>query len=203
GPPTSTTQVDLERNTDAAAGGVQARINAAQGQLPKNLPSPPTYRKVNPSDSPIMILAVQSDALPLIEVNDYADNILSQQISQITGVSQVFIGGQQKRAVRVQVDPGRLAALGLPPEDVRGTLVTSTANSPKGAIDSDRRSFAIYANDQLTKAQEYNNVILSYRNGAPVRVSDVGQAIDGPENRLLAGFQNGKRGIILVIFKQP
>ena len=101
-----TIQFDLERNIDAAAGDVQAAINAASGQLPKNLPSPPTYRKVNPSDSPIMILSVQSDAVPLIEVDDYADNILSQQLSQITGVSQIFIGGEQKRAVRVQVDPG-------------------------------------------------------------------------------------------------
>jgi multidrug efflux pump len=198
-----TIQFDLDRNIDAAAGDVQAAINAASGQLPKNLPSPPTYRKVNPSDSPIMILAVQSDAVPLIEVDDYADNILSQQISQISGVSQVFIGGEQKRAVRVQADPGRLAAMGLTLEDVRGTLVQSTANAPKGTVDSERRSLALYANDQLTKASEYNNVILSYRNGAPVRVSDIGQAIDGPENRLLAGYQNGKQGIILVIFKQP
>ena len=133
-----TIQFDLERNIDAAAGDVQAAINAASGQLPKNLPSPPTYRKVNPSDSPIMILAVQSDAVPLIEVDDYADNILSQQLSQISGVSQVFIGGEQKRAVRVQADPGRLAAMGLTLEDVRGTLVNSTANSPKGTIDAEQ-----------------------------------------------------------------
>ncbi|HET7880549.1 MAG TPA: efflux RND transporter permease subunit, partial [Acetobacteraceae bacterium] len=198
-----TIQFDLERNIDAAAGDVQAAINAASGQLPKNLPSPPTYRKVNPSDSPIMILSVQSDAVPLIEVDDYADNILSQQLSQITGVSQIFIGGEQKRAVRVQVDPGRLASMGLTLEDVRGTLVNSTANAPKGSVDTDRRSLSLYTNDQLTKADEYNNVILSYRNGAPVRVSDIGQAVDGPENQLLAGYQNGKRGIILVIFKQP
>ncbi len=198
-----TIQFDLARNIDAAAGDVQAAINAASGQLPKNLPSPPTYRKVNPSDSPIMILSVQSDAVPLIEVDDYADNILSQQISQIAGVSQVFIGGEQKRAVRVQADPARLAAMGLTLEDIRGTLVTSTANSPKGTLDTTNRSFAVYANDQLTSGAEYNNVILSYRNGAPVRVSDIGRAIDGPENNLLAGWQNGQRGIILVIFKQP
>ena len=198
-----TIQFDLERNIDAAAGDVQAAINAASGQLPKNLPSPPTYRKVNPSDSPIMILSVQSDAVPLIEVDDYADNILSQQLSQITGVSQIFIGGEQKRAVRVQVDPGRLASMGLTLEDVRGTLINSTANAPKGSVDTDRRSLSLYTNDQLTKADEYNNVILNYRNGAPVRVSDIGHAVDGPENRLLAGYQSGKRGIILVIFKQP
>ena len=198
-----TIQFDLERNIDAAAGDVQAAINAASGQLPKNLPSPPTYRKVNPSDSPIMILSVQSDAVPLIEVDDYADNILSQQISQIPGVAQMFIGGEQKRAVRVQADPGKLAAMGLTLEDVRGTLVNSTVNAPKGTIDGDHRTYTVFANDQLTKGAEYNNVIVSYRNGAPVRVSDIGSAIDGPENRLLAGWQNGQRGIILVVFKQP
>ena len=149
-----TIQFDLDRNIDAAAGDVQAAINSATGQLPKNLPSPPTYRKVNPSDSPIMILSVQSDAVPLIEVDDYADNVLSQQISQIDGVSQMFIGGEQKRAVRVQVDPAKLAAMGLTMEDVRGTLVSSTANSPKGTVDTEHRSFALYANDQLTKAAD-------------------------------------------------
>jgi hydrophobe/amphiphile efflux-1 (HAE1) family protein len=198
-----TIQFDLDRNIDAAAGDVQAAINGASGSLPKNLPSPPTYRKVNPSDSPIMILSVQSDAVPLIEVDDYADNILSQQISQISGVAQMFIGGEQKRAVRVQADPGKLAAMGLTLEDVRGTLTNSTANAPKGTVDAEQRSFAVYANDQLTKGSEYNDVILSYRNGAPVRVKDIGQAVDGPENQLLAGWQNGQRGIILVVFKQP
>ena len=161
-----TIQFDLDRNIDAAAGDVQAAINAASGQLPKNLPSAPTYRKVNPSDSPIMILSVQSDAVPLINVDDYADNILSQQISQISGVAQVFIGGEQKRAVRVQVDPGKLAAMGLTLEDVRGTLINATADAPKGTVDSAHRTYAIYANDQLTKGSEYNDVILSYRNGA-------------------------------------
>ncbi len=116
-----TVQFDLDRNIDAAAGDIQAAINAAGGQLPKNLPNPPTYRKVNPADSPILILAVQSDTLPLIEVDDWADNILSQQISQISGVSQVSIGGEQKRSVRVQVDPARLAAMGMTLEDVRST----------------------------------------------------------------------------------
>ena len=173
------------------------------GQLPKNLPGPPTYRKVNPADSPILILAVQSDDLPLIEVDDYADNILSQQISQILGVSQVIIGGEQKRAVRVQVDPQKLAAMGMTLEDLRQTLVSATVNSPKGSIDGRTRSYAIYANDQLPKADEYNNVIVAFRNGAAVRVRDIGQAVDGPENRQLAGWQNGRRGIQLLVFKQP
>jgi hydrophobe/amphiphile efflux-1 (HAE1) family protein len=198
-----TLQFDLDRNIDAAAGDVQAAINAASGQLPKNLPSSPSYYKVNPSDSPILILAVQSDEVPLIDVDDYADVVLSQQISQIAGVSQVYIGGEQKRAVRVQVDPAKLAAMGMTLEDVRGVLVNATVDSPKGTIDSGTRSFSVYTNDQLTKAAEYNDVILLWRNGAPVRVRDIGHAIDGPENVLLAGWQNGKRGILLVIFKQP
>ena len=198
-----TVQFDLDRNIDAAAGDIQAAINAAGGQLPKNLPSPPTYRKVNPADSPILILAVQSDTLPLIEVDDWADNILSQQISQIAGVSQVSIGGEQKRAVRVQVDPARLAAMGLTLEDVRSMLTNMTVNSAKGSIDGPRQAFAIYDNDQLTKASQYENVILAYRNGAPIRVKDIGVAVDGPENAKLAGWQNGHRGIQLLIFKQP
>jgi len=196
-------QFDLDRNIDGAALDVQAAINNAGGQLPKNLPNPPLFRKVNPADSPILILAVQSETLPLIEVNDYADNILSQQISQISGVSQVSLGGEQKRAIRVQADPARLAAMGMTLEDVRQLLVTATVDAPKGTVDGAQRAYAIYANDQLTKASEYNDVILAWRNGAPVRVRDIGTAVDGPENARLAGWQNGKRGIQLLIFKQP
>ena len=196
-------QFELDRNIDGASLDVQAAINNAGGSLPRDLPNPPVFRKVNPADSPVLILSVQSDLLPLIEVNDYADNILSQQISQITGVSQVTIGGEQKRAIRVQVDPSRLAAMGMTLEDVRQLLVTATVDAPKGTLDGAQRAFAIYANDQLTTAPEINNVILAWRNGAPVRVSDIGQAVDGPENARLAGWQNGKRGIQLFIFKQP
>jgi hydrophobe/amphiphile efflux-1 (HAE1) family protein len=198
-----TLQFDLDRDIDAAAGDVQAAINAAGGQLPKALPSNPTYRKVNPSDSPIMILSVQSDEIPLINVDEYADVVLSQQLSQIAGVSQVLIGGEQKRAVRVQVDPAKLAAMGMTLEDVRGVLVNATVNGPKGTVNTDRQSFAVYDNDQLTKAAEYDNVILAWRNGGPVRVRDIGRAIDGPENRFLGAWQNGKKGILLVVFKQP
>jgi hydrophobe/amphiphile efflux-1 (HAE1) family protein len=198
-----TVQFDLNRNIDAAAQDILAAINAATGQLPKNLPSPPTYYKVNPSDAPILIMAVTSDELPLTAVDDYADNVLSQQISQVSGVSEVFIGGQQKPAVRVQVDPSRLAAMGMTLEDVRQMLVNATVDNPKGTVDGDRRSFAIYDNDQLTRAAEYNNVVLAYRNGAPVRVRDIGIAIDGPENDELGGFQDGHKAVLLVIFKQP
>ena len=196
-------QFELERNIDAAALDVQAAINNAGGQLPRNLPNPPTFRKVNPADSPILIIAVQSDIMPLIEVNDYADNILSQQILQISGVSQVQIGGEQKRSVRVQVDPGRLAAMNLTLEDVRQVLATASVDAPKGTVDGPQRAFAIQANDQLTLPEEYANLILTYRNGAPVRIKDIGAAVYGPENARLAGWQNGKRGIQLLVFKQP
>ena len=198
-----TIQFDLDRNIDAAAGDVQAAINAASSQLPRNMPGPPTYRKVNPADSPILILSLQSQELPLIQVNDYADTVMAQQISQIAGVSQVFIGGEQKRAIRVQVDPAKLAAMGLTLEDVRQTLVTATAASPKGSLDTERRSFTIFTNDQLLSGAEFDNVILAYRGGAPVRVRDIGQAVDAAENLRIAGWQNGKRGIQLIIFKQP
>jgi len=197
-----TIQFDLNRPIDAAALDVQSRITAAGGQLPRNLPSPPSFWKVNPSDSPILILSVQSETLPLIEVNDYADNILAQQISTISGVSRVFIGGEQKRAVRVQVDPGRLAAMGLTIEDARLALANSTANAPKGTIEGELRSFTIYANDQLTTAAEYNEVVIAWRNGAPIRVRDIGQAVDAADNLRVAAFQNGRRGVQLVIFKQ-
>jgi hydrophobe/amphiphile efflux-1 (HAE1) family protein len=198
-----TVQFDLDRNIDGAAGDIQAAIQAASAQLPKIMPGPPTYRKVNPSDAPIMILAAQSDALPLTETDDFSENVLSQQISQIAGVAQVLIGGQQKRAVRVQVDPEKLASMGMTIEDVRNLLVNATVDAPKGTIDGEHQAYTILDNDQMTRAREYNNVVLAYRNGAAVRVRDIGTAVDGPENRLLAGWQNGKRGILLIIFKQP
>jgi len=196
-------QFDLNRDIDAAAQDIQSQINAAGGQLPKTLPSPPTYRKVNPSDSPILIMALTSDEVPLVNVDDFADNILSQQLSQVTGVSQVLIGGEQKRAVRVQIDPGRLAAMGMTLEDVRGMLVNATVDSAKGSIDGVNRAYTIYDNDQLTKASEFNNVIVAYRNGAPVRVRDIGKAVDGPENMLVGATQNNRPAILLIIFKQP
>jgi len=198
-----TIQFDLDRNIDAAAGDVQSAINAATGMLPKDLPSPPTYKKVNPADSPILILSLSSDAVPMINVDDYADNILSQQISQISGVSQVVIGGQQKRAVRVQVDPAKLAAMGMTLEDVRNTLVNATVDSPTGIFTGASRQLTIYDNGQLSKAAEYDNVILAYRNGATVRVRDIGTAIDAPENTQLKGWAKGRPAILLLIYKQP
>jgi hydrophobe/amphiphile efflux-1 (HAE1) family protein len=196
-------QFELNRNIDAAAQDVQAAIAAAGRQLPTDLPSPPTYRKVNPADSPVLVMGVHSDSLPLTVVDDYADTILAQQISQIEGVSQVTIGGEQKPAVRVQVDPAKLAAKNLTLEDIRGVLAATTTNAAKGTLYSDIRSFTLAANDQLSDAADYNNVIVAYRNGAAVRVKDVGQAIDGPENLYTGAWDNSKRAVLLVVFKQP
>jgi HAE1 family hydrophobic/amphiphilic exporter-1 len=209
-----TLQFDLNRPIDAAALDVQAAINASTGQLPPNLPGPPTFRKVNPADSPIMLLTVQSKTLPLTEVNDYADNILAQQISQINGVGLVNIGGAQKPAVRIQVDPAKLAAMGISLEDVRGVIANVSVNQPKGTIDGPTQSFTVYTNDQLLAAKPWNDVVLAYKNGAPIRVRDIGVAIDAPENNKVhawayggagdptSAIQDG-RGMILVITKQP
>jgi multidrug efflux pump len=196
-------QFELNRNIDAAAQDVQAAITAAARQLPTDLPSPPTYRKVNPADSPILVMGVHSDTLPITAVDDYADTILAQQISQLSGVAQVSIGGEQKPAVRVQVDPAKLATKGLTLEDVRGVIASATANAAKGTLNGASQSFTISANDQLSQASEYNNVIIAYRNGAPVRVRDVGEAVDGPENLYTAAWDNNKRGVLLIVFKQP
>ncbi len=196
-------QFDLNRNIDAAANDIQSAINAASAQLPQNLPSPPTYRKVNPADSPILILSVTSDAMSLTEVDNNADIKLAQQISQLSGVGQVSIGGEQKPAIRIQVDPAKLYAKGLSLEEVRLPLSITTVNSPKGNIDGDKRSLTIYDNDQLIEADEWNDVIVAYRNGAPVRVRDIGQAVPGPEDAKKAAWSNGKRDVFLVVFKQP
>ncbi|MEH2469732.1 HAE1 family hydrophobic/amphiphilic exporter-1 [Nitrobacteraceae bacterium AZCC 2161] len=198
-----TIQFDLNRAIDGAANDVQAAINAAGGQLPKNLPSPPTYRKVNPADSPIMLLSATSDTLPITEVSDSVDAQLAQQISQISGVAQVSIGGQQKPAVRIQIDPAKLVAKNLALEDVRAQIAITTVDAPKGNIDGATRSYTIYANDQLPQSKDWNDVIIAYRNGGPLRIRDIGQAVTGPEDAKQAAWANGKRGVFLVIFKQP
>ena len=210
-----TLQFDLNRNIDAAALDVQAAINASSGQLPANLPNPPTFRKVNPADAPILILSVQSDVLPMIQVNDYADNILAQQISQISGVGQVQINGQQKPAIRIQVDPAKIATLGLSLEDIRSVIATVSVNQPKGTVDGKNQSFTVYTNDQLLNATPWNDVVLASRNGAPIRVKDIGVAVDGPENRQLSAWAfngaaadadstlTGGVSVLLAISKQP
>jgi multidrug efflux pump subunit AcrB len=198
-----TLQFDLERNIDAASQDVQAAINSASGQLPKILPGPPTYKKVNPADVPILIIAVTSETMPLITVDDYADTVLAQQISRIRGVGQVSIGGEQKPAVRIQIDPAKIASLGLGLEEVRTIITNATANAPKGSLDGERRNLTIYANDQMTSAAPWGDVVVAYRNGAPVRISDIGRAVDQPENTRLAAWENGRRAVYLVVYKQP
>ena len=196
-------QFDLNRVIDSAAQDVQAAITAASRQLPQSMTAPPSYRKVNPADSPILLLSLHSDTIPLVNVNEYADLFLAQQISQVSGVAQVTIFGDQTQSIRVQVDPAKLANSGITLEEIRGGLTTATTNLAKGTLNTANTSFTISANDQLTKAEEFNNVVLAYKNGAPIRVSDVGQAVSAAVDRNVAAYQNNKAGIILAIFKQP
>src|SRR5471030_2773713 len=183
-----TIQFNLDRNIDGASNDVQAAINAAGGQLPKNLPSPPTYRKVNPADSPILLLGATSDSLPLTEVDDNVETKLAQQISQVAGVAQVTIGGQQKPAIRIQLDPAKLVAKGLSLEDVRNQISVATVDSPKGSFAGKTRSFTIYNNDQLLQAKPWNDVIITYTNNGPLRVRDIGAAVAGAQDTKQAAW---------------
>jgi HAE1 family hydrophobic/amphiphilic exporter-1 len=196
-------QFDLDRNIDSAAQDVQAAITVAAKTLPQAMTTPPSYKKVNPADSPILLLSARSDTLPLITVDDYADLFLAQQISQVAGVAQVSIFGDQKPSVRIQVDPAKLASSGLTLEEIRGTLIATTTNSAKGVINSDKISFTIAANDQILDAKNYNDVVLAYRNGAPIRVRDVGRAVSASVDRTVAAYQDNKDGVIVAVFKQP
>jgi len=190
GTTTITLQFDLARNIDGAAQDVQTAINAASGLLPKDLPSPPTYKKVNPADFPVLIYAVHSDALPPYRLDDYAYTVLAQQLSTVPGVSQVSVFGQKQYAARVEVNPGALAAHGIGLEDVRNALVAATVNGPKGAIEGAHRTTSLDTNDQLFNAAQFGNVIITYRNGAPVRVKDVGQAVDSVQNLYVGAWFN-------------
>jgi multidrug efflux pump len=198
-----TIQFDLDRNIDAAQQDVQAAINAASSLLPAQLPTPPTYSKSNPADQPILTIAVSSDVLPLDQVDDYADSILAQKISQVSGVGLVSIGGGQKPAVRVQVDPEALAGTGLTLEDVRASLMAANINQPKGNIDGSRQDYTLATNDQLFKANGFRPLVIAYANGSPVRLSDVATSIDGVENAQLAGWAGDQRAIILNVQRQP
>jgi len=196
-------QFDLNRNIDLAAQDVQAAITAAAKSLPQAMSTPPTYRKVNPADAPILTLALRSETLPLTQVQDNADNFLIPAISQVPGVARVSIGGDRKPSIRIQVDPAKLAASGLTLEEVRSTLVTATTNAAKGTLYTPKTSFTMSANDQISEAQLFENVILAYRNGAPIRVRDVGRAIAEASNRYVAAYQNNEPGILLNVYKQP
>ena len=196
-------QFELNRNIDSAGQDVQAAITVASKTLPQAMTAPPSYRKVNPADSPILLLSLRSDTVPLITVDEYADLFLAQQISQVSGVALVTIFGDRPPAIRVQVDPAKLASSGITLEDIRSILVASTTNAAKGTINTPKSSFTIASNDQIVEAGPFNDVILAYRNGAPIRVRDVGQAVSDQVDRTVAAYQNNNNGIILAVFKQP
>ncbi len=196
-------QFDLNRSIDAAARDVQAAINAARSQLPAGLVNNPTYRKVNPADAPILILALTSDAMPIGRVFDAADSVLAQKLAQVEGIGQVIVGGGAKPAVRVRVDPARLTQLGIGLEQVRAGLRSVNANAPKGQLTDAATSWTIQATDQLFDADEYRPVIVAWQNGAPVRLGDIASVESSVEDLRTAGLANGKRAVLLVVFRQP
>jgi len=197
-----TLQFDLSRNIDGAAGDVQTAINAASGLLPKDLPNPPTYRKTNPAERAILIYAVSSNVLPIYRLDDYAYTILAQKLSTVSGVSQVDIAGQQPYAVHVQANPLALASRGIGLEDVHAALNNATLDEPKGNLENEHQQVTIDTNDQLFDAQSFRNVIVAYRNGAPVKVSDVAQVIDSSQLPRTGAWFNGKQGELLLIRRQ-
>ena len=211
-----TLQFELDRNIDAAAQDVQSAINAAGGSLPTNLPSPPFMRKVNPADNSVLIIAMTSDTLPINIVSDYADNIVAQQVSRMNGVGLVQLGGPRKPAIRIQIDPRKAAALGLQLDQIRTTISTATVNQPKGVLIGQQQTLTVYTDDQVLDPKVWNDLIVGYRNGAPIRVSDLGGAILSVENTQggasstvgkgaegkFATLKTG-RAIHVVVYKQP
>src|ERR1700758_2647526 len=190
-------EFDLGRTVEGAAQDVQTAISAAGGLLPKNLPNPPTYEKVNPADALLMSIAVTSSDLPISKVDEYVENFLAPQISRITGVGLVDFHGQQKPAIRVQVNPAAAAAIGITLEDVRAALGVATVNSPKGTLDGPKQSLTLDTTDQVFDAATFDAAIIAYRNGAPVRVRDIGKAIDGVESTREAAWLGGERAVII------
>ena len=207
GTSTITLQFVLDRPIDVAAQDVQAAINVAGGFLPQGLPNPPKYNKVNPADTPILTLSITSDSLPLDRVNDFADSLLAQKLSEVTGVGLVTIEGNQKPAVRVQVNPAAISSLGLSLEDMRTILGQANVNAPKGSFDGPRQSFTIGSNDQIFSADAYKPIIVAYKNGAPIRLGDIANIIDSVENDQLAAWVSTKNGeqpaVLLDIQRQP
>jgi hydrophobe/amphiphile efflux-1 (HAE1) family protein len=195
-------QFNLDRNVDGAARDVQAAINASAGDLPLNLPAPPTYRKMNPADAPIMILAMTSDTLPATQLYDFGDNVIAQRLSQVEGVSQVFIRGAAKDAIRVQVNPAALAAANLSLEDIRSLLGQINVDTPKGSLEGNGLSYTLDSNDQMMQAKEYQSLVVAAKPRGPVRLSAVGRAIDSVENTLQAGWSGTNEAVLVIVFKQ-
>ena len=198
-----TLQFNLDQNIDVAEQEVQAAINSAQTYLPSDLPNPPIYSKVNPADAPILTLALTSKSLPLSKVEDLADTAIAQKVSQVTGVGLVSISGGQKPAVRIQANPTALAAYGLSLEDVRTALAAANVDQAKGTLNGPRQSFTIGANDQLTAGAQYRPIVVAYKNGSPVRLSDIATVTDGVENVMQAAWMNQDPAVIVNIQRQP
>jgi multidrug efflux pump len=198
-----TLQFDLHRDIDGAARDVQAAINAARADLPSSLKSNPTYNKVNPADAPILILAMTSKTLTQGQIYDAASNVFQQQLSQISGIGQVIIGGSALPAVRIELNPQALFKYGIGLEDVRAALAAANANTPKGTIDDGGRRFQIYTNDQSTEAADYAPLIIAYRNGAAVQLSDVASVLDSVEDVRNLGLSNGQPSVLIILFRQP
>ncbi|WP_398481635.1 efflux RND transporter permease subunit [Tardiphaga sp.] len=196
-------QFDLNRDIDGATQDVQAAINAAAGVLPRNLPYPPVYNKVNPADAPVMTLALTSDTIALRAMSDLSDTLLSQRLSQITGVGKVGVLGGLKPAVRVQADLARLAAYGISMEDLRTAIAGANVSGPKGSLDGPQQAYTIAANDQIAVADAYKPIIIAYRNGSPVTIGDVAQIVDGLENDRTGGWYQGTPAVIIEIQRQP
>jgi hydrophobe/amphiphile efflux-1 (HAE1) family protein len=194
---------DLSRNIDGAAQDIQTAINAAGGQLPKSMPNPPTYEKVNPADANLMSIAVTSTDLPISVVDDYAENYLTPKLGRILGVGAIDYHGQQKPSVRIQINPTIASAMGLGLEDIRSAIATATVDAPKGTLDGPKQSLTLDTTDQLFDAAAFSNVIIAYRNGAPVRIRDVGQAVNGVEDIRQAAWVMGQRAVLIDIHKQP
>src|SRR5471032_467031 len=198
-----TLQFSLDISLDIAEQEVQAAINAAGNLLPADLPAPPIYAKVNPADAPILSLGLTSETMPLTQVEDFVDTRLGQKISQLPGVGLVSLGGGQRPAVRIRADIRKLAAYGLNIDDLRTTLGTANVNTPKGNFDGGMRAYTINANDQIHNASDYKSLIVAYKNGSPVRLSDVGDVVDGAQNDKLGAWMNETPAIILNIQRQP
>ncbi|AZC33258.1 Multidrug efflux system MdtABC-TolC, inner-membrane proton/drug antiporter MdtB-like [Pseudomonas chlororaphis subsp. piscium] len=198
-----TLQFTLDKSIDTAAQEVQAAINTASGKLPNDMPSLPTWRKVNPADSPVLILSISSTQMPGTELSDYVETLLARQISQIDGVGLINITGQQRPAIRVQASPDRLAAIGLTLADIRVALQQASLNLAKGALYGESSISTLSTNDQLFHPDDYNQLIVSYKNGAPVQLKDVARVISGPENAYVQAWSNDQPGLNLVIFRQP
>ncbi len=198
-----TVQFTLDRNIDAAAQDVQAAITKASGQLPANMPRPPTYQKVNPAEQPILYLALSSDTLPLYTVDNYGETLLAQRISMVSGVSRVQVFGTQKYAVRVQLDPDTLTARNIGIDEVQRAIQASNTNLPTGKLWGDKQAFTVQSSGQLMNAAAYRPIIVAWRNGNPVRLEQLGRVIDGVENERTIAWFNGIRGVILAVQRQP